>query len=213
MFNRDNYETIRKEIPLNVKILAATKMKNEDEIRFAITSGITIIGENYVEEAAEKYENLKDMFKRKNIKFHLIGHLQSNKAKIAAEIFDCIETIDSIKIASRLNQYCEELNKKLDVFIEINFGEEQKAGITVNELEGLVESIKNLKNLNLLGLMTIPPLGKEIECFKQIKSLNDKYNLKELSMGMSSDYKVATECGSTLIRLGTALFGKRELLK
>lgn len=211
MFNKENYKKIREEIPANIKILAATKMKNEEEIKFAITCGITIIGENYVEEAAEKYENLKEMFKRKNIKFHLIGHLQSNKAKIAAEIFDCIESVDSIKLATRLNQYCEQLNKKLDIFIEINFGEEQKAGVKINELQGLIESIKNLKNLNLIGLMTIPPIGKELECFKEMKSLNDKYQLKELSMGMSSDYKSAIEAGSTIIRLGTALFGKREL--
>ena len=210
MFNKKAYKQIKEEIPKDVKILAATKTKSIEDIKQAIDSGINLIGENYVQEAEEKFKIIKDILKEKNIEFHLIGHLQSNKVKEAVKIFDCIESIDSIKLANKLNNTCEELNKKINIFIEVNFDEEQKSGIKINELDNLVIEIKKLNNLNLIGFMTIPPIGKERDSFKKLKLLKDQYNLKELSIGMSSDYKLAIENNSTLIRLGTLLFGERK---
>lgn len=209
MFNKEVYEKIKYEIPLEVKILGVTKTKSVEETVEAINSGIKIIGENYVQEAEEKHEKLKDLFKGKNVSFHLIGHLQSNKVKTAVEIFDCIETIDSIKLAELINKVCNELNKKIDVMIEINFDENQKSGINSEGLNFFIEKIRNLQNLNLVGLMCIPPIGKEKECFEKMKELKEKYNLGELSIGMSSDYKIAIENGATIIRLGKILFGER----
>jgi len=210
MFNHEAYKKIKSEIPKEVKILAATKTKPAEDIIEAINSGISIIGENYVQEAEEKYGKLKDFFKEKGISFHLIGHLQSKKARKAVEIFDCIQSIDSIKLAEKLNNACQELNKKIDIMIEVNFEEIQKTGILISELDSLIEKIKLLQNINLAGLMCIPPIGKEEESFKKMKELKEKYSLRELSIGMSSDYKKAVDCGSTIIRLGTILFGERK---
>jgi len=210
MFNKEAYERIKAEIPQEVEILAATKTKPEEDIIESVNSGIKIIGENYVQEAKEKYRKLKDLFKEKNISFHLIGHLQSNKAKDAAEIFDCIETIDSIKLAEKVNNACNEINKRIDIMIEINFGENQKSGIPISGIDLLIAQIKNLQNINLRGLMCIPPISKEEETYKKMKELKERYNLKKLSMGMSSDYKLAINNGSTIIRLGTILFGNRN---
>lgn len=212
MFNQKAYEKIKAEIPSNIKILAATKTRVIEEIYQAINSGVKIIGENYVQEAEEKYEKLKDLFRERKISFHLIGHLQSKKAKRAVKIFDCIETVDSIKLAEKVNNICRELNKRIDVMIEINFNENQKSGIQIPEIGLFINKIKNLQNINLVGLMCIPPIGKEEECFKKMKELKDEYKLKELSIGMSSDYNLAINNGSTIIRLGTILFGERFFL-
>ncbi len=209
MFNQSVYEKIKSEIPNSVKILGVTKNKPIEDIGKAINSGIKIIGENYIQEAEEKYEKLKELFLERNISFHLIGHLQSNKTRTAIKIFDCIETIDSSKLAEKINSVCGELSKKIEIMIEINFDENQKSGIKIEELNSFVEKIKHLQNLNLVGLMCIPPIGKEKECFEKMKELKEEYNLKELSMGMSSDYKIAIENGATIIRLGTILFGER----
>lgn len=209
MFNKEAYEEIKAELPNSVKILGVTKNKSIEDVIDAINSGIKIIGENYVKEAEEKYEKLKDLFKEKDISFHLIGHLQSNKVKTAVKIFDCIETLDSLKLAELINKICGKLNKKIDVMIEINFDENKKSGVNISELNSLINEIKNLENLNLIGLMCIPPIGKEKECSERMKDLKEKYQLKELSMGMSSDYKIAIENGATIIRLGTILFGER----
>ncbi len=210
MFNKEVYEKIKSEIPSHVKILAATKTKPIGDIIEAINSGIRIIGENYVQEAEEKYGKLKDFFKGKSISFHLIGHLQSNKIKNAIKIFDCIETVDSEKIAERINNACNELNKKIEVMIEINFDKSKDSGIPLNELELLFYRIKDFKNLDMTGFMCIPQVGKEQECFRKMEELKRKYNVKELSMGMSSDYRIAIENGATIIRLGAILFGKRD---
>ncbi len=212
MFNKEVYKKIRSEIPQEVKILAATKTKSVEDIIDAVNSGVNIIGENYIQEAKEKYGKLKDLFSKKSISFHLIGHLQSNKIKDAAKIFDCIETIDSLKLAEKVNKICEQLNKKIGIMIEINFDKNKKSGIKISELNFLVDKIKNLQNLNLIGLMCIPSVIKEEEeeeSFRKMKELKDMYNPKELSMGMSSDYKIAIENGATIIRLGTILFGER----
>lgn len=211
MFNKEAFEKIKSEIPNSVKILGVTKNKPIEDIGEAINSGIKIIGENYIQEAEEKYGRLNPLFKKENVSFHLIGHLQSNKVKTAVRIFDCIETIDSLKLAELINKFCRGLNKKIEVMIEINFDENQKSGIKIEELNFFVDKIRNFQNLNLIGLMCIPQIGKEKECFEKMKELKEEYNLKELSMGMSSDYKIAIENGATIIRLGTILFGERKI--
>lgn len=210
MFNQDAYNQIKTEIPNQVKIIAVTKTKSIEDIKQAIKAGIKIIGENYVQEAEEKYKILKHFFKDNLISFHLIGHLQSNKVKTAVKIFDCIETIDSEKIAIKVNKECQKINKIMEVFIEINFGEEQKSGIAIENLSNLIKIIKKLKNLNLLGLMTIVKVDNRESCFKKMNELKKEFGLKELSMGMSKDYLLAIKEGSTNIRLGKILFGERE---
>ncbi|OGJ12985.1 YggS family pyridoxal phosphate enzyme [Candidatus Pacearchaeota archaeon RBG_19FT_COMBO_34_9] len=209
MFNKKEYKKIKTEIPESVKILAATKTKPAEDITEAINLGVKIIGENYVQEAEEKYEKLKDLFKEKRVSFHLIGHLQTNKIKEAVRIFDCIETVDSERLAEKINKICNDLDKNIDIMIEINFEESQKSGITIEEIDSLIKKIKTFQNLNLIGFMAIPGIGKEKECFEKMKELKEKYNIKELSMGMSSDYKTAIGNGATIIRLGTILFGGR----
>ena len=209
MFDVLAYQKIESEIPKNVKILAATKMKSIKDIILAINYGIKLIGENYIQEAKEKYEKLNGILKDKDVSFHLIGHLQSNKLKTASEIFDCIETIDSEKIAEKINKICKKLNKKIEVMIEINFDEEQKSGIQLSKLDSLFQKIKTFDHLILVGFMTIPLIGKEEICFRKMRELKEKYKVKEISMGMSSDYKIAIKNGATIIRLGKILFGKR----
>lgn len=208
MFNKEVFEKIRLEIPDYIRVMGVTKNKPIQEIIEAINSGIKIIGENYIKEAEDKYEKLKEFFKERNISFHLIGHLQSNKVKTAVRIFDCIETLDSLKLAEKINHHCDEINKKIDVMIEINFDENKKSGIQIEELDSFLREINNFQNINLIGLMCIPQIGEE-ECFKKMKDLKEKYKLEELSMGMSSDYKTAIEKGATIIRLGRILFGRR----
>ncbi|MBM3247478.1 YggS family pyridoxal phosphate-dependent enzyme [Candidatus Pacearchaeota archaeon] len=209
MFNKEKYQDIIAEIPSNIKIVGVTKAKSPEEIKRAIDSGIKIIGENYIQEAKQKYEELKNLLKEKKIEFHLIGHLQSNKVKDAAEIFDCIQTIDSKKIAHKINESSKNIGKIMKVMIQVNLGEKQKSGIKPEELSSLIQEIRKLKNLELSGIMAIPEEGDE-KSFELLKELKNKFNLNELSLGMSQDYKLAILKGSTMIRLGTILFGERS---
>lgn len=210
MFNKKELDNIRKELPEKAKIMGVTKTKPVGDIIKAVNSGIKIIGENYIQEAEPKYEKLRGLFKENKVSFHLIGHLQSNKAKKAVEIFNCIETIDSLKLAEKINNVCENLNKKIDIMIEINFNENLKSGIRISKINYLINMVKKLQNLNLIGFMCIPPINKEKECFGKMKELKEEYKVRELSMGMSSDYKIAIENGATIIRLGRILFGERD---
>ncbi len=167
MFNKRGYEEIKSKIPKNIQILAATKTKTIEEIIEAVNSGIKIIGENYVQEAEEKYDKLEELFKEKDISFHLIGHLQSNKIKDAVRIFNCIETVDSAELAEKINKICSELNKRMNIMIEVNFNENQKSGIQIFDLGNLIGRIRHFSNINLTGLMCIPPIGREKECFEK----------------------------------------------
>jgi pyridoxal phosphate enzyme (YggS family) len=209
MFNKEKYLEIKKELPASVRVLAATKTKPKEEILNALESGIKFFGENYVQEAEEKYSSLLGQLCDCGAELHLIGHLQSNKVNKAVELFDCIQTIDSIKIARKINEACKQKGKKINGMIEINFGEEQKSGAKEEIIEELMREIKTLGNINLTGLMCVPPIGREKECFSRMLELKQKFNLNELSMGMSNDYKLAAQYGATIIRLGTILFGER----
>jgi hypothetical protein len=208
---KENILQINKIISHDVKILAATKSRSIEEIKQAISMGIKMIGENYVQEAIEKSWSMKGL-----AELHCIGHLQKNKVKVAVEIFDMIDTIDSVEIALEINKRCEQINKIMPVLIEVNIAkEENKHGCIPEHLIELADSLAGLKNIRLRGLMTLGPnisAEKLRLYFREMKILFDKLKHKYpqidiLSMGMSDSYIIAVQEGATMIRLGTAIFG------
>ena len=189
-------------------IVAVSKTFPIDKILPLVEYGHRHFGENKVQEAFEKWEKVK--LENKNINLHLIGGLQSNKVKIAVRIFDYIHSIDTEKLATKISNESKKINKKIKIFIQVNLGKEvQKSGINVEQLDKFYIYCKNL-DLDVMGLMCIPPVNENPEkYFQQMQYYNDKLNLKELSMGMSSDYLLATEYSSTFLRIGSSIFGKR----
>ena len=187
-------------------IIAVSKTFKLDHIIHLIQHGHTHYGENKVQEAVEKWENLKN--KNDNLQLHLIGKLQTNKVKFAVKLFDYIHSLDSEKLARKIASF---ENKNLKLFIQVNIGnEEQKSGISVNQLIDFYDFCKDLK-LNIVGLMCIPPIHDDsVKYFKKMLDLKQKYNFNELSMGMSSDYLDALQHGSTFLRIGSDIFGKRN---
>ena len=176
-------------------------------IREAYAHGLRDFGENYVQEIEAKAPEVGDLA---GARFHLIGHLQSNKARKAAELFQAIQTVDSAKLGRRL----DEAGRPLDVMIEVKLSPEQaKSGADPAELTALIDALRAAKNLKLLGLMTMPPWTDDAEpsrpYFRRLRELAAQFGLPHLSMGMSHDFEVAIEEGATFIRVGTALFGKR----
>ena len=196
-------------IHLTPKIIAVSKTFKLEKILPLIEYGHLDYGENKVQEAIEKWSEIK--LKRQNIKLHLIGRLQTNKVKYAIKIFDFIHSLDSKKLAKKIADEQNKQNKKPKLFIQVNIGdEEQKSGINVDQIEDLILFSKQL-NLNIIGLMCIPPANEEPDkYFKEIKLLNKKFNLSEISMGMSSDYLKAVENSSTYLRIGSSIFGQRS---
>ena len=190
------------------RIIAVSKTFKMDHIYPLIDHGHVDFGENKVQEAQEKWTKTKE--ENKNIKLHLIGRLQTNKVKIAVKLFDYIHSLDSKKLADKISKCQKEENLKIKMFIQVNIGDEdQKSGIKKNELSDFYNYCKNLE-LDILGLMCIPPFNKDSSnCFNEMKNLSEKFNLKDLSMGMSSDYINAIENGSTYVRIGSNIFGKR----
>ena len=189
-------------------IVAVSKTFPIDKILPLVEYGHRHFGENKVQEAFEKWEKVK--LENKNINLHLIGGLQSNKVKIAVRIFDYIHSVDTEKLATKISNESKKINKKIKIFIQVNLGKEvQKSGINVEQLDKFYFFCKNL-DLDVMGLMCIPPVNENPEkYFQQMQYYNDKLNLKELSMGMSSDYLLATEYSSTFLRIGSSIFGKR----
>ena len=196
-------------IHITPKVIAVSKTFKLEKILPLIEYGHLDYGENKVQEAIEKWSEIK--LKKQNIKLHLIGRLQTNKVKYAIKIFDYIHSVDSKKLAQKIADEQDKQNKKLKLFIQVNIGdEEQKSGINVNQIEDLINFSKKL-NLNIIGLMCIPPANEEPDkYFKEIKILNKKFNLSEISMGMSSDYLKAVENSSTYLRIGSSIFGQRS---
>ena len=196
-------------IHLTPKVIAVSKTFKLEKILPLIEYGHLDYGENKVQEAIEKWSEIK--LKRQNIKLHLIGRLQTNKVKYAIKIFDFIHSLDSKKLAKKIADEQNKQNKKPKLFIQVNIGdEEQKSGINVDQIEDLIFFSKQL-NLNIIGLMCIPPANEEPDkYFKEIKLLNKKFNLSEISMGMSSDYLKAVENSSTYLRIGSSIFGQRS---
>lgn len=194
-----------------VLLLAVTKVFPASAIAEVYALGMREFGENYVQEFEGKYPEVQELA---GARFHLIGHLQSNKSRKAAELFDCIHTIDSPKLARRI---AEAAQSRKDVYLEVKLSEEDsKHGCAPEDLPALVEAVQALPQLQLRGLMTMPPWDEDAEkarpYFARLRELAERFGLRELSMGMSNDLEVAVEEGSTLVRVGTALFGSRKPL-
>ena len=205
---KSNINLLRPVKPVN--IVAISKTFALDHIKPLIDYGHTHFGENKVQEAISKWRDIKN--DRKDLKLHMVGKLQSNKAKNAAEIFDYIHSLDSQKLADIFNA-CESKNpKKLKYFIQINIGNEaQKSGIPISEAESFYNYCTKENKLNILGLMIIPPNDDNTKkYFKSLDYLNNTLGLKELSMGMSNDYTDAIRNNATYIRIGSAIFGSRN---
>tara|TARA_B100001121_G_scaffold53986_1_gene47478 strand:+ start:7797 stop:8462 length:666 start_codon:yes stop_codon:yes gene_type:complete len=192
-----------------VKIIAVSKTFNLDIIMPLIKHGHLDFGENKVQEAVEKWTNIKSDFK--NISLHMIGKLQTNKVKQAVNLFDYIHSLDNIKLAKKISSAQSTLNKKIKLFIQINIGEEdQKSGIKINELDKFYEVCTKELNLNIIGLMCLPPINSDSkEYFKKMNSAAENLSLKELSMGMSSDYMDAVKYNASYVRIGSKIFGER----
>ena len=190
------------------KVIAVSKTFKLEKILPLIEYGHLDYGENKVQEAIDKWSEIK--LKKQNIKLHLIGKLQTNKVKHALKIFDYIHSVDSMKLAKKIADEQIKQNKNLKLFIQVNIGdEEQKSGIKVDQVKDLITFSKKL-NLNIIGLMCIPPVNEEPDkYFKEINFLSKKFNLEEISMGMSSDYLKAVENSSTYLRIGSGIFGQR----
>jgi pyridoxal phosphate enzyme (YggS family) len=204
--------------PHEIRLLAAAKSQSVAALRAAVAAGVTLIGENYVQEAADKRKDISDA-----IEWHMIGHLQRNKAKVAVELFDVIESLDNLALARELDREGVRRGKTIRAFVEVNLGgEETKSGIAKEQVSGLIQELAKLSHLRVDGLMTVPPLRENLEAvrpyFRELRELRDQVNeldmpnirLHELSMGMTHDYTVAIEEGATIVRIGTALFGPRS---
>ena len=189
-------------------IIAVSKTFKLEQIMPLINYGHLHFGENKVQEAVEKWTNIKKG--NKNIKLHLIGRLQTNKVKIAVQLFDYIHSLDSKKLADKISFQQKEQDIKTKIFIQVNIGnEDQKSGISIDETRDFYNYCKQI-NLDILGLMCIPPNNEDSsKYFEEMKKLKEKLDLQELSMGMSSDYLTAIEKGSTFVRIGSNIFGPR----
>ncbi len=204
--------------PEEVRLIAVTKTFAAEVIRAGYEAGLRDFGENRVQEAAAKRPALSDL----DATWHLVGHLQSNKAKPARELFQWVQSLDSLRLAERLDKVATDRRQRLAVLIEVNLGgEETKSGVRVSEVAPLVEAVSQLETLEVRGLMVIPPFlenPEEVrpyfqrlrEMAKEINSLGiPNVSMRELSMGMSHDFEVAIEEGATMVRIGTAIFGPR----
>ena len=195
--------------PEDVNIVAVSKTIASEKIIEAIDLGCKIFGENYIQEAQQKWVDLRKNYPQ--IKLHFIGHLQSNKAKEAVELFDCIESVDSEKLAREIAKAQKKLQKNCEIFIQVNIGDEsQKSGIAIENLSSFINFCKNDLQLNVVGLMAVPPSNESASpYFALLGKVAKENNLKKLSIGMSTDYEEAIALNSTHIRLGTAIFGAR----
>tara|TARA_Y200000002_G_scaffold197631_1_gene163236 strand:- start:696 stop:1325 length:630 start_codon:yes stop_codon:yes gene_type:complete len=195
---------------LKTKIIAVTKTFPISEIKPLIDYGHLHYGENKVQEALEKWSALKNSIK--DLKLHMIGKLQTNKVKFVIPLFDYIHSLDNLKLAEKISSEQKKLNKKLKIFIQVNIGnEDQKNGINQNEVLNFYKKCVNELDLNIIGLMCIPPFKEDMnEYFGSMNILNNSIGLKELSMGMSSDYLDALSHGATYVRIGSKIFGNRS---
>lgn len=205
--------------PAEIKLVAVSKMHPAHTLHAAIAAGVNVFGENKVQEGESKIVEIG----RESAEWHLIGHLQSNKARRAVQLFDVIQSVDSIELAVRLERICiEEGREELSVFVQVDLaGEEAKSGVAENELPELVEYLKTCRHLQFNGLMMLAPFFDKAEAtrpfFKRLKIIRDGLVLQnifanekgELSMGMSHDFEIAIEEGATVVRVGTAIFGER----
>ena len=205
---KSNIDLLKPTKPVN--IVAISKTFSLEHIRPLLDHGHEHFGENKVQEAISKWQEEKKM--NKKLKLHMVGKLQSNKAKKAVQIFDFIHSVDSQRLADILSESQEKINKSLKYFIQVNIGNEiQKSGIPANELDAFYNYCTKEKNLNILGLMIIPPNNQNTkDYFKEINHLNKSLALGDLSMGMSADYAEAVRNESTFVRIGSSIFGERS---
>ncbi len=210
--NKVNEIIRQRQLKTDPKIIVVTKTFSLNKITPLLVYGHMHFGENKIQEAENKWSEIRNQYS--NLKLHMIGKLQSNKAKKAVKIFDYIHSLDNVKLASKIAQYENELNKKTKLFIQVNLAEEnQKSGILLNDLNNFYYYCKKELLLNVIGLMCLPPFESNSQkYFKMLKNVAEKLNLKDLSMGMSSDFEQAIINGSTYLRLGTKILGERNLL-
>ena len=205
--------------PESVHLVAVSKTMPSDIVAQAIEAGVETLGENYVQEARAKIETLAAL----PVKWHYIGHLQSNKAKYAVKLFDLIHSVDSYKLARELNKHAAKIDKVQQILIQVNIAEEKtKSGVSEQETIDLIEDVRQFGNLSIRGLMTMPPYFNAPEkvrpFFAALRNLRDRIedlalenvSMAEISMGMTGDFEVAIEEGATLVRVGTAIFGERH---
>ena len=226
---KENFETINRQIietadkcnrlPEKINLIAVSKRKSAKTIMEAIKAGARHFGENYIQEAVEKIDIIAD----DSITWHFIGHLQSNKARFAVQYFEYIHTVDKLKLAKEINKQAKKIDKIQKILVQINIGEEMtKSGARIENTIELVEKIQGFDNISVQGLMCMPPYFTDpekarnyfkqlLEIQKEIKNKNfDNIAMTHLSMGMSNDFKVAIEEGSTMVRVGTSIFGSRD---
>jgi len=197
--------------PDHVLLIAVSKTVEVERVRLAIAAGVAALGENRVQEAKEKIEALGHP-----VPWHLIGSLQTNKAKDAARLFDWIHSVDRLELAQALSRRAHGRERTLNVLLQVNLGDEpQKGGVAPDELKRLYETAAGLPDLKVRGLMAIPPATEQPEqarpYFRRLRELRDELGLEHCSMGMSADFEVAIEEGATMVRVGTAIFGARAL--
>ncbi len=194
----------------NTKIIAVSKTFLMNDIQPLIQHGHKDFGENKIQEAISKWSDIKE--KNPEIKLHMLGKIQTNKVKFLLPLFDYIHSLDNLKLAQKISEEEIKKKKKLKIFIQVNIANEsQKNGIDVDNLNEFYLKCRNDLNLNIVGLMCLPPQSKEpTECFLLLKKLAKHLNIFELSMGMSNDYQEAIKCGSTYLRIGSDIFGKRD---
>ncbi len=214
----ENVKLLLRELPQGVTLLAAVKERNADEISKAVKAGVTMVGENYLQDALTVVKEVVG-----NPEWHFIGHLQRKKVKKVIEIFDMIESVDSLRLAEEIEKCCVERGKVMPVLIEVNSGEEeQKHGVLPEQVIHLVEAISLLSHIRIMGLMTMGPrfgdpensrpyFIKTRQLFEKIKDLRQpNVEMKYLSMGMTNSYQIAIEEGANLVRIGTKIFGERQ---
>jgi pyridoxal phosphate enzyme (YggS family) len=220
VYRKISYAALRTDRnPFDVNLIAVTKTVGIDKIKEAIEWGLRVFGENKVQEAKEKIEHCRIHITDCEIEWHLVGHLQRNKAKTAVQLFDMIHSLDSIGLAEDINKQAEKAGKIQRVLIQVKLSEEEtKHGVSKKGLMDLVKTVSEMKNLKLEGLMTMPQFFDKAEMarpfFRELRELRDNaeksgYQLPELSMGMTNDFEVAIEEGATMVRVGTAIFGER----
>ncbi len=204
--------------PSSVRLIVVTKTVDVESIRHAVAAGAAVLGENRVQEAREKIEKLGRM-----ARWHLIGHLQTNKAKYAVKLFDLIHSVDNLELAKELDKQAAKIGKVQNILIEVSIaGEAAKAGVAMQDVTTLVREAAKFKNISIKGLMTVPPYSENPEdarpFFRKLRELAETIlkenipgvSMNELSMGMSGDFEVAVEEGATMVRVGTAIFGERN---